>query len=52
MKKLISKYLNKLGYEIRKIPKSKNVLFHSDYNRNINYEFEKEANEAIKIVRK
>jgi O-methyltransferase len=52
MKNLISKYLSKLGYEIRKIPKSKNILFHSDYNRNINYEFEKEANEAIKIVRK
>lgn len=52
MKKLISKYLRNIGYEIRKIQKSRAISFYDDINRNIGYEFEKEANEAIKIVRK
>lgn len=52
MKKIISKYLGKFGYEIRKAQKSGNISFHSDFNGNIGYEFEEEANEAIKIVRK
>ncbi len=52
MKKLISRFLRKFGYEIRKIQKIENTSFIGDFNRNIGYEFEKEANEAIKIVRK
>lgn len=52
MKKLISKQLGKLGYEVRKVPKSGKVTFYNDFNRNIGYEFEKEANEAIRVVRK
>jgi len=52
MKRIINKYLRKFGYEMHKIRKSGNVVFHNDFDQNIGYEFEKEANEAIKIVRK
>ncbi len=52
MKKIISKWLRKFGYEVRKAQKNEKISFHSDINRNICYEFEEEANEAIKIVRK
>lgn len=52
MKILISKFIRNLGYEMRKVQKSGIISFYSDFGRNIGYEFEKEANEAIKIVRK
>jgi O-methyltransferase len=51
MKKLISNFFLKLGLQIRRVKTSK-ISFHIDINRNIGYEFENEANEAIKIVRK
>ena len=52
MKKIINNGLRKLGYEIRKIQENENISFYNDIDRNIGYEFEKEANKAIKIVRK
>jgi hypothetical protein len=51
MKKLISKLVEKLGFQIRRVKKSK-ISFHIDIDRNIGYEYENEANDAIKIVRK
>jgi O-methyltransferase len=52
MKKIISNCFSILGFEIRKAQKNENISFYNDIDRNIGYEFEKEANEAIKIVRK
>ena len=52
MIKLINKILRKFGIEIKKAQKSGNISFHYDIDKNIGFEFEKEANEAIKIVRK
>jgi O-methyltransferase len=52
MKKKIKKILRYFGLEIQRIPKGGNVSFYIDMDRNIGYEFEKEANDAIKVVRK
>jgi len=52
MKKTINNLLRNFGIEIKRTQKSRNISFYSDFNRNIGYEFEKEANDAIKIVRK
>ena len=51
MKKTINKYLRKFGFEIKKTNTNK-ISFYNDYGYEIGYEFEKEANEAIKVVRK
>jgi O-methyltransferase len=52
MKKLIIKLLRDFGYEIKKAQKNENPSFLSDFDLNVGYEFEQEANEAIKLVRK
>lgn len=52
MKKIIRKIFRKLGLEIKKVKTNGSISFHNDYDHNIGYEFEKEANEAIKTVRK
>lgn len=52
MKIIINKFLSKLGYEMKKIQNTEGIQFHRDLNKNIGYEHESEANEAIKIVRK
>lgn len=52
MKKIINKFFRSFGFEIKKTNKTGSISFHNDYDHNIGYEFEKEANEAIKIVRK
>ena len=52
MKRLINKSLRKIGFEIKKIERSEKISFYGDFNKQLNYEFENEANEAIKMVRK
>jgi O-methyltransferase len=52
MKRFVQKIFNFLGLHISKFGKRENVSFYDDYNKKIGYEFEKEANEVIKIVRK
>ncbi|MEO8399929.1 MAG: TylF/MycF/NovP-related O-methyltransferase [Ignavibacteriaceae bacterium] len=52
MKKFINRILRIIGIEIKRARSSKIVSFHNDFNNKIGYEFEKEANEAIQIVRK
>jgi O-methyltransferase len=52
MKNIIKRLIRKFGYEINKIENIGSIPFHNDLNKNIRYEFENEANEAIKIVRK
>jgi O-methyltransferase len=51
MKKVINSFLRKFGFEIKKA-NSKGISFLNDYNYQIGYEFENDANEAVKIVRK
>jgi len=52
MKNLIKRIYRIFGIDIKKIQKQSGIAFYKDYNRNIGYEYEIEANEAIKIVRK
>jgi len=52
MKKTIKRIFKKLGFKITKVKKHGDISFFNDFNNNIGYEFEKEANESIKIVRK
>lgn len=51
MKKIVKKIFRIFGIEIKKIKKS-NIVFYNDFDHNMNYEFEKAANDAVKIVRK
>lgn len=52
MKKLISNFIKGFGFEIKRVKKNTAIIFHKDYDHKIGYEFEGEANEAIKLVRK
>jgi hypothetical protein len=51
MKKIIKKVFKLLGFELSKSSKN-TILFYDDLNHEIRYQFEKDANEAIKIIRK
>lgn len=52
MKKLIKRFFNFLGYKFIRVKKQGEISFFNDFDKNMGYEFENEANEAIKIVRK
>ena len=41
-----------MGYEILKVRNNGTISFYNDIDKQIGYEFEVEANEAIKLVRK
>ena len=52
--KLIHRMLNVFGFEVTKlVRRPKNVpIFYNDFDLNLGYDLEKEANALIKIVRK
>lgn len=52
MKKIINSLLKIIGYEIKKSKQRGKISFHNDFDHIVGYEFEEEANQAIKIVRK
>lgn len=52
MKKFIQKCFNLLGFQVSIKKKGKGITFYNDYDKKLGYEFEKDANEIIKIVRK
>ena len=52
MKKLIKRILRRFGVEVSKAKRNVGISFYNEIDLKIGYEFEKEANEAIKIVRK
>lgn len=52
MKILLRKLLKYIGLELVKVRKKSNITFYNDIDCNMGYEFEEEANKAIKIVRK
>lgn len=53
MKLLINKILRLFGIEIKKYKKTGKIPdFYNDYNQSLGYDYEKQANEAIHIVRK
>jgi len=49
---MINKLFNLFGLQISYKKKASVISFHDDYDKKINYEYENEANELIKIVRK
>ncbi len=52
MKRIIKKLFSATGYKITKTQKRDAISFYADHSNNLGYEFESEANEIIKIVRK
>ena len=52
MKKIVKKLFRLFGIGIVKIKRQGEIAFYSDYDLNLGYEFEEEANSAIKVVRK
>ncbi|MFA7359806.1 MAG: TylF/MycF/NovP-related O-methyltransferase [Candidatus Kapaibacterium sp.] len=52
MKKYIKNLISLFGFRIIKITKRNKYSFYDDINRNLGYEFEKEANLAIELIRK
>jgi O-methyltransferase len=57
MKKIIQKLFRSVGFEVRRREKNKErtsmeVAFHSDLDKNLNHDYNSEAFEQIKIVRK
>jgi O-methyltransferase len=51
MKKAINSLLRKFGFEIKK-SNTRGISFFNDYDQKIGYEFETDANQAIKVIRK